>query len=148
MRRSRLPSDSPSIVTRPGVTRISIALWVTSIHAGIASGRQFTNKGGGRPSASSLYWNLIRSAAFSFQGGGLVFICAFWSEPLCVHTPLKSGSLPRSVHCCCVGGGLMTGLSAENADCIKRAEQTATAGATAQKRYFIEASRCRFRGGD
>ena len=33
MRRRRLPSDSPRRVTRPGVYRISIELWVTSIQA-------------------------------------------------------------------------------------------------------------------
>jgi len=77
MRRSLLPSDSPSIVTLPGVNNISIALCVTSIHAGIASGRQFTNKGGGRPAFSSAYWNSICAAALAFHGGGLVFICAF-----------------------------------------------------------------------
>jgi hypothetical protein len=48
-------------------------LCVTGIHAGIASGKQFWNKGGGRPARSSAYCHSIILAAFSFHGGGLVF---------------------------------------------------------------------------
>src|SRR5678815_598436 len=111
MRRRRAPSDSPSIVTRPGVNSTSIELWVTSIHAGIASGRQFVNRGGGRPARSSANWNLMYSAAGGVHGGILVLTCASWSVILGFHTPLQSGSLARSAQSFAVGGGLMTDLA-------------------------------------
>src|SRR5476651_2433547 len=107
MRRSRLPSDSPSIVTRPGVNRISIALWVISIHDGCASGRQSGKMRTGRPAFSSANICSIFLAACSFQGGGLVFIWASWSVIFGFQTPLQSGSLPMSVQSCGVGGGFM-----------------------------------------
>src|ERR1700692_1844843 len=96
------------MVTRPGVNRISIALWVTSIHDGIASGRQFTKMGGGRPAFSSAAIFAACAAAFSFHGGGLVLACASWSLIFGFHTPLQSGSLARSAQSCAVGAGLMT----------------------------------------
>src|SRR5438477_8884189 len=111
MRRRRLPSDSPSSVTRPGVKRISIALWVTSIHAGIASGRQLTKSGGGLPAFSSAIWCFTNAAAFSFHGGMLIFACMSWSVILGFHTPLQSGSFARSAQSCAEGGGLITGFS-------------------------------------
>src|SRR6185369_16400142 len=111
MRRSRSPSDSPSMVTRPGVNSTSIELWVTSIHAGIASGRQFVNKGGGRPARSSANWNWIYSLALGVHGGMLVLTCASWSVILGFHTPLQSGSFARSAQSFAVGGGLMTDLT-------------------------------------
>src|SRR6478752_1930414 len=107
MRRSRLPSDSPSMVTRPGVNRISIALWVTSIQDGCASGRQFEKMRRGRPAFSSANMASIFLAATSFQGGGLVLTCASWSVIFGFQTPLQSGSLARSVQSCAVGGGLI-----------------------------------------
>src|SRR5271165_4067810 len=108
MRRSRLPSDSPRMVTRPGVNRNSMALWVTSIHDGMASGRQFTKMGGGRPAFSSANILSICAAAFGVQGGGLVLTCASWSVIFGFHTPLQSGSLARSAQSLALGGGLMT----------------------------------------
>src|ERR1700686_1700033 len=108
MGRMRPPADSPSIVTRPGVNRISIALWVTSIHDGIASGRQLTKIGGGRPAFSSSNMWAIFAAAFAFHGGGLVLIWASWSVIFGFQTPLQSGSLARSAQSCALGGGLMT----------------------------------------
>src|SRR5712691_2133548 len=111
MRRRRLPSDSPSSVTRPGVKRISIALWVTSIHAGIASGRQFTKSGGGRPAFSSASWCATSAAAFAFHGGILVLACASWSVIFGFHTPLQSGSFARSAQSRAAGGGLIIGFS-------------------------------------
>src|SRR5215475_15014230 len=108
MRRRRLPSDSPRIVTRPGVKRNSMALWVTSIHDGIASGRHSTKIGGGRPAFSSAAMCSACLAAFSFHGGGLVFACRSWSVIFGFHTPLQSGSLARSAQSLGVGGGLMT----------------------------------------
>src|SRR5271165_6969898 len=97
------------MVTRPGVNRISMALWVTSIHDGIASGRQFTKMGGGRPAFSSAAIFAACAATFSFHGGGLVLACASWSVTFGFHTPLQSGSLARSAQFCAVGGGLMIG---------------------------------------
>src|SRR5580692_4501957 len=108
MRRMRLPSDSPSMVTRPGVNRISMALWVTSIQEGWASGRQLAKISVGRPAFSSANMKAIFLAAASFHGGGLVLIWASWSEIFGFQTPLQSGSLPRSAQSCAVGGGLMT----------------------------------------
>src|SRR3984957_2792773 len=108
MRRIRLPSDSPSMVTRPGVNRISIALWVTSIQDGCASGRQLEKISRGRPAFSSANMNAIFLAAASFHGGGLVLTWASWSLIFGFQTPLQSGSLPRSVQSCAVGGGLIT----------------------------------------
>src|SRR6266849_1775783 len=108
MRRSRLPADSPRMVTRPGVNRISIALWVTSIHDGIASGRQSTKMGGGRPAFSSSNIQAIFAAALAFHGGGLVLTWASWSVIFGFQTPLQSGSLARSAQSCAVGAGLMT----------------------------------------
>src|SRR4051812_25197092 len=108
MRRSRLPSDSPSKVTRPGVYRISIALWVISIQDGWFSGKHPGKISGGRPALSSAAWNAASLAAFSFQGGGLVFTWASWSEIFGFHTPLQSGSLAMSAQSLGVGGGLMT----------------------------------------
>src|SRR3984957_2655074 len=108
MRRIRLPSDSPSMVTRPGVNRISIALWVTSIQEGCASGRQLEKIRRGRPAFSSANMNSIFFAATSFQGGGLVLTWASWSLIFGFQTPLQSGSLPRSVQSCAVGAGLIT----------------------------------------
>src|SRR5712671_5219608 len=96
------------MVTRPGVNRNSIALWVTSIQDGIASGRQSTKIGGGRPAFSSSNISAILAAALAFQGGGLVFTWASWSVTFGFHTPLQSGSLARSAQSCAVGGGLMT----------------------------------------
>src|SRR5882762_516137 len=127
MRRRRLPSDSPSNVTRPGVKRISIALWVTSIHAGIASGRQFTNSGGGRPAFSSASWCATSAAAFAFHGGMLVLACASWSVIFGFHTPLQSGSFARSAQSRAAGGGLMTGFSGSAAQTeVLSAIKTAT----------------------
>src|SRR5215467_7856200 len=108
MRRIRLPSDSPRMVTRPGVNRISIALWVTSIHDGCASGRQFEKMRRGRPALSSANMASIFLAASSFQGGGLVLTCASWSVIFGFQTPLQSGSLARSAQSCAVGAGLIT----------------------------------------
>src|SRR5579863_6923784 len=107
MRRMRLPSDSPSMVTRPGVNRISMALWVTSIQDGWASGRQLAKISVGRPAFSSanIFWIFL--AAASFHGGGLVLICASWSVIFGFQTPLQSGSLAISAQSCAVGGGLM-----------------------------------------
>src|SRR5450755_2762355 len=107
MRRIRLPSDSPSMVTRPGVNRISIALWVTSIQDGWASGRQLEKIRRGRPAFSSANMNAIFFAATSFQGGGLVLTWASWSLIFGFQTPLQSGSLPRSAQSWADGGGLM-----------------------------------------
>src|SRR5215203_1192377 len=86
-------------------------LWVTSIHAGIASGRQFVNKGGGRPARSSASWNLMYSAAGGVHGGMFVLTCASWSVILGFHTPLQSGSFARFAQSCAVGGGLITDLA-------------------------------------
>src|SRR5450755_1353101 len=108
MRRIRLPSDSPSMVTRPGVNRISIALWVTSIQDGWASGRQLEKIRRGRPAFSSANMNSIFLAAVSFQGGGLVLTWASWSLIFGFQTPLQSGSLARSAQSWAVGAGLMT----------------------------------------
>src|SRR5882757_750017 len=116
MRRSRLPSDSPSIVTRPGVNRISIALCVTSIQAGMASGRQSEKMRRGLPAFSSANILAISVAAFAFHGGGLVLIWASWSVIFGFHTPLQSGSLARSAQFCAVGGGLITVFFAGSAD--------------------------------
>src|SRR6476620_6135388 len=107
MRRIRLPSDSPSNVTRPGVKRISIALCVTSIQDGCASGRQLEKMSRGRPAFSSANMPSIFFAAASFQGGGLVLTWASWSLIFGFHTPLQSGSLPRSVQSWAVGAGLI-----------------------------------------
>ena len=73
-----------------------MALWVTSIQDGIASGRQLTKIGGGRPAFSSANIFSIRAAALGVQGGGLVFTCASWSVIFGFQTPLQSGSLARS----------------------------------------------------
>src|SRR6202166_2305747 len=128
MRRSLLPSDSPRIVTRPGVNRNSIALWVTSIHDGIASGRQSTKIGAGRPAFSSSNISTILAAALAFQGGGLVLTWASWFVTFGFHTPLQSGSLARSAQSCAVGGGLMTtGFLAGSADCATAADAASTA---------------------
>src|SRR5437868_14553238 len=107
MRRSRLPSDSPSMVTRPGVNRISIALWVTSIQDGWLSGKQPKNTSGGRPAFSSANMWSIFFLASSFHGGGLVLTWASWSVIFGFHTPLQSGSLPMSAQSWAVGAGLM-----------------------------------------
>src|ERR1700676_1102591 len=107
MRRIRLPSDSPSMVTRPGVNRISMALWVTSIQDGCASGRQLEKISRGRPAFSSANMNAIFLAAASFQGGGLVLTWASWSLIFGFQTPLQSGSFPRSAQSWGVGAGLM-----------------------------------------
>src|SRR5471032_3034840 len=107
MRRIRLPSDSPSMVTRPGVNRISMALWVTSIQDGCASGRQYEKIRRGRPAFSSANMNSIFLAAASFQGVGLVLTWASWSVIFGFHTPLQSGSLPMSAQSCAVGAGLI-----------------------------------------
>src|SRR5712671_1004766 len=107
MRRRRLPSDSPSMVTRPGVNRISIALWVTSIQDGWLSGKQPKKTSGGRPAFSSANIYSICFAAFSFHGAGLVLIWASWSVIFGFHTPLQSGNLPMSAQSCAVGAGLM-----------------------------------------
>jgi hypothetical protein len=48
--------------------------------------------------------NWIFLAAASFQGGGLVLTWASWSLIFGFQTPLQSGSLPRSVQSCAVGG--------------------------------------------
>src|ERR1700677_162234 len=108
MRRIRLPSDSPSMVMRPGVNRISMALWVTSIHDGCASGRQLEKISRGRPAFSSANMNSIFLAAAAFQGGGLGLTWASWSLIFGFQTPLQSGSLPRSAQSWAVGGGLIT----------------------------------------
>src|SRR5690242_11310907 len=107
MRRIRLPSDSPSIVTRPGVNRTSMALWVTSIQDGCASGRQLAKIKRGRPAFSSANICSTFFAASSFHGGGLLLTCASWSVIFGFHTPLQSGNLARSAQSCAVGGGLM-----------------------------------------
>src|SRR3954453_3242047 len=96
------------MVTRPGVNRNSMALWVTSIHDGMASGRQFTKIGGGRPAFSSANIFSTWAAAFGVHGGGLVLTCRSWSVIFGFHTPLQSGSFARSAHSFAVGGGLMT----------------------------------------
>jgi len=132
MRRRRLPSDSPSSVTRPGVKRISIALCVTSIHAGIASGRQFTNSGGGRPAFSSASWCATSAAAFAFHGGMLVLACASWSVIFGFHTPLQSGSFARSAQSRSAGGGLMIGFSLAGS-----AAQTEVPIASKRARYLM-----------
>src|SRR6266571_4144692 len=106
MRRRRLPSDSPSMVTRPGVNRISIALWVTNIQVGWASGKQPKKIRRGLPAFSSANICWIFLAAFSFHGGGLVLTWASWSVIFGFHTPLQSGSLPRSAQSWAVGAGL------------------------------------------
>src|ERR1700689_5810468 len=108
MRRMRLPSDSPSMVTRPGVNRISMALWVTSIQDGCASGRQLEKISVGRPAFSSANMCWIFLAAASFHGGGLVLIWASWSEIFGFQTPLQSGNLAMSAQSWAVGGGLIT----------------------------------------
>src|SRR5258708_38760712 len=107
MRRSRLPSDSPSMVTRPGVNRISSALWVTSIQDGWLSGKQPKKTSGGRPAFSSANINSICFLAFSFHGGGLVLTWASWSLIFGSHTPLQSGNLAMSAQSCAVGAGLI-----------------------------------------
>src|SRR5579864_8295526 len=99
------------MVTRPGVNRISMALWVTSIQDGCASGRQFAKISVGRAAFSSANMCATFLAAASFHGGGLVLTCASWSVIFGFQTPLQSGSLARSVQSCAVGGGLMTGGS-------------------------------------
>jgi len=132
MRRRRLPSDSPSSVTRPGVKRISIALWVTSIHAGIASGRQFTNSGGGRPAFSSASWCATSAAAFAFHGGMLVLAWASWSVIFGFHTPLQSGSFARSAQSRAAGGELMIGFSV-----VGSAAQTVALIAIKRATYFM-----------
>src|SRR5262249_4931475 len=96
------------MVTRPGVNRISIALWVTSIQDGCASGRQLEKIRRGRPAFSSPNMASIFLAATSFHGGGLVLTCASWSVIFGFQTPLQSGSLPRSAQSWTVGGGLIT----------------------------------------
>src|ERR1035441_2922875 len=108
MRRIRLPSDSPSMVTRPGVNRTSMALWVTSIQDGCASGRQLEKIRRGRPAFSSANICRIFLAAASFHGGGLVLTWASWSLIFGFQTPLQSGNLPRSAQSWADGGGLMT----------------------------------------
>src|SRR5476651_1139019 len=108
MRRIRLPSDSPSIVMRPGVNRISIALWVISIQDGCASGRHSEKMRRGRPAFSSANMSAIFLAASSFHGVGLVFTWASWSVIFGFHTPLQSGSLPMSAQSFAVGGGFIT----------------------------------------
>src|SRR6202011_3431233 len=108
MRRSRLPSDSPSMVTRPGVNRISMALWVTSIQEGCASGKQLEKTRKGLPAFSSANIFAIFLAASSFHGGGLLLTWASWSVIFGFQTPLQSGSLARSAQSCAVGAGLMT----------------------------------------
>src|SRR6266851_3294236 len=143
MRRSRLPSDSPRIVTRPGVKSNSMALWVTSIQDGMASGRQFTKIGGGRPAFSSANIFSICAAAFGVHGGGLDFTCRSWSVIFGFHTPLQSGSLARSAQSLPVGGGLMTvaGFFAPSAFCsgsaLTAAVEIASATTTAPNRYRI-----------
>src|SRR5438445_781696 len=100
-------SNSPSMVTRPGVNRISIALWVTSIQVGWLSGKQPKKTSGGRPAFSSANICSIFFAAASFHGGGLVLIWASWSVIFGFHTPLQSGNLAMSAQSCAVGAGLM-----------------------------------------
>src|SRR5215470_12598737 len=96
------------MVTRPGVNRISMALWVTSIQDGMASGKQPKKMSFGLPAFSSASMCSIAAAALAFHGGGLVLACASWSVIFGFHTPLQSGSLARSAQSCAVGGGLMT----------------------------------------
>src|SRR4029077_1453068 len=108
MRRMRLPADSPSMVTRPGVNSISIALWVTSIQDGCASGRQLAKIRRGRPAFSSANICSTFLAAASFHGGGLVLTWASWSVIFGFQTPLQSGNLAISAQSWAVGGGLMT----------------------------------------
>src|SRR3954452_17977448 len=108
MRRSRLPSDSPSRVTRPGVYRISIALWETSIQDGWFSGKHPEKIRGGRPARSLAACHAASFAAFSFQGGGLVLTWASWAVIFGFHAPLQSGSLARSACSLGVGGVFMT----------------------------------------
>src|SRR5581483_5772273 len=85
-----------------------MALWVTSIQEGCASGRQFAKISVGRPAFSSANMCWIFFAAASFHGGGLVFTCASWSVIFGFHTPLQSGNLAMSAQSCAVGAGLMT----------------------------------------
>src|SRR5712664_1687471 len=129
------------MVTRPGVNRNSIALWVTSIQDGIASGRQSTKIGGGRPAFSSSNISAILAAALAFQGGGLVFTWASWSVTFGFQTPLQSGSLARSAQSCAVGGGLITtGFLAVSADCAAPAKAGRAASKTAPRRSLSRRS--------
>src|SRR3954469_9143748 len=152
MRRSRLPSDSPSIVTRPGVNRISIALWVTSIQDGWLSGKQPKKTNGGRPAFSSANMKSICFLAFSFQGGGLVLTWASWSVIFGFQTPLQSGSLAMSAQSFGVGGGLMTAgtflpasLEVSLAGCPWGWARTVAAATTEIARIESENAQCRYR---
>src|ERR1700693_5331995 len=119
------------MVTRPGVNRNSIALWVTSIHDGIASGRQSTKIGAGRPAFSSSNISAILAAALAFQGGGLVLTWASWCVTFGFQIPLHSGSWARSAHSCALGGGLTTtGFLAGSTDCAASADAARTASRT------------------
>src|SRR5258708_3421941 len=60
----------------------------------------------GRPAFSSANMSSIFFAATSFHGGGLVLTWASWSLIFGFHTPLQSGSLPRSAQSWAFGGGL------------------------------------------
>src|SRR5579862_8041760 len=115
MRRTRFPSDSPRMVTRPGVNRNSMALCVISIQLGIASGRQFTNRPLGLPASSAFISLATWAAAAGFQGMGSVLIRASWSDKLGVQTPLQSGNFARAAQSPACGGGLITGSGAPGA---------------------------------
>src|SRR2546428_783448 len=139
MRRRRLPSDSPSMVTRPGVNRISIALWVTNIQVGWASGKQPKKIRRGLPAFSSANICWIFLAAFSFHGGGLVLTWASWSVIFGFHTPLQSGNLPRSAQSCAVGAGLMTvgAFLGGSAACTERVDTARQVGAGTGHQHFL-----------
>src|SRR5258705_1484770 len=106
MRRSRLPSDSPSIVTRPGVNRTSIELCVISIQDGIPSGRQSTNNGGGRLAFASCSCHAISLATVGVHGVGFDLIWASWSLVIGTQMPLQSGSLDIASQSFSVGDGI------------------------------------------
>src|SRR5438067_12959755 len=144
MRRSRLPSDSPSMVTRPGVNRISIALWVTSIQVGWLSGKQPKKTSGGRPAFSSANIKSICFLAFSFHGGGLVLTWASWSVIFGFQTPLQSGNLAMSAQSCAVGGGLMMAgvFLGASAALSGKAAIVRNASENAQNEYRIGATPC------
>src|ERR1700690_3182271 len=129
MRRIRLPSDSPSMVTRPGVNRISMALWVTSIQDGCASGRQLEKIRRGRPAFSSANISWIFLAASSFHGGGLVLAWASWSLIFGFQTPLQSGNLAISAQSWAEGAGLMT-VGAFLGTCAEAIEEATSRPAT------------------
>src|ERR1700743_2433677 len=85
-----------------------MALWVTSIQEGCASGKQLEKTRKGLPAFSSANIFAIFLAASSFHGGGLLLTWASWSVIFGFQTPLQSGSLPISAQSWAVGAGLIT----------------------------------------